>query len=349
MEEDDDYDEELELFHGRYQSSYLVVDKTFPQNVPPDDESEIDEDSNFSPSDQPKYEDLNGDHEPERPAQTYEMGISTASAFLTQRDESKPEVSKKEELPPAPNTANDEESSQRSSLQERSKKPSSVSSKQMNQGHQSNPALSKSASERKSMAHWVEEEKEEFKRQLSVHGKNWKRIAQVIKNKTEKQIRNFYQNYKKKLNLEDLLPSNERGRGKKLENVGSGLKRTRSFTRSISPFKRGRKKRKVISSDNSSDKSLSNIEEEKEEAEYKRKPSSSHSSSSSSKPQKKRVRKGKKVMSESSSGSESSSSSQSDEGSEGSSYSSRNSESEASEESRGKKKSPKYDTGSDLD
>ena len=104
------------------------------------------------------------------------------------------------------------------------------------------------------MAHWVEEEKEEFKKQLQVHGKNWRKIATIIKNKTEKQIRNFYQNYKKKLCLEDLLPKTERGRGKKHESSHSGLKRVRSFNKSLSPVKHGNKRKKVNS--NSSESSL---------------------------------------------------------------------------------------------
>jgi hypothetical protein len=38
------------------------------------------------------------------------------------------------------------------------------------------------------MAHWVEDEKEEFKRLLTIHGKNWESIATALRNKTEKQI-----------------------------------------------------------------------------------------------------------------------------------------------------------------
>ena len=146
----------------------------------------------------------------------------------------------------------------------------------------SNPMFSTNLTKRPSMAHWVEEEKEEFKKQLSIHGKNWKMLAQLIPNKTEKQIRNFYQNYKKKMNLEDLLPKEGKSKhhghkqathfkhdSKKNKNKDDnklwGLKRTRSFNKTISPFKRrNHNKRKVISSeDNLSSKSLSDIEEEK--------------------------------------------------------------------------------------
>lgn len=75
MEEEEDFDHELELFRGRYQNSYLVVDKEFPQDVPPDDVSEIDDDSNFSPFPGHKYTEVNSHQDTEKAAQTYEMGI----------------------------------------------------------------------------------------------------------------------------------------------------------------------------------------------------------------------------------------------------------------------------------
>lgn len=195
------------------------------------------------------------------------------------------------------------------------------------------------------MAHWIESEKEEFKKQLSIHGKNWKKIALIITNKTEKQIRNFYQNYKKKMNLEELLPSNDRGKSKKVEPSSAGLKRTRSFNRSISPFKRDRKKRKVISSDEDSQNSLSNIEEEKEIS--RKRKSDSDSSLSSDKP--KKGRKKNKVISESSSGSSGSSSSSSNSNDESIESSLSSKRSASDDESKGKEMTPKYDTGSDLD
>jgi hypothetical protein len=54
--------------------------------------------------------------------------------------------------------------------------------------------------------HWKDEEKEEFMRLLTEHGKNWELLKKLIPNKNEKQIKNFYQNYKHKLKLQSLLP-----------------------------------------------------------------------------------------------------------------------------------------------
>lgn len=71
-------------------------------------------------------------------------------------------------------------------------------------------------------SHWTDEEKAKFKELLQVHGKDWKSLANGISSKTVNQIKNFFQNYRNKLNLDDLLPESDRnsanargGRGKK--------------------------------------------------------------------------------------------------------------------------------------
>lgn len=116
------------------------------------------------------------------------------------------------------------------------------------------PEVPKLSKERRSMAHWVEDEKEEFKRLLTIHGKNWESIATALRNKTEKQIWNFYQNYKHKLKLLTLLPKSEQEEIK-LSEVGRKRK-------PHSLIKKATKRRKIDSSDeeefeNESDESSS--------------------------------------------------------------------------------------------
>ena len=372
MEEEDDFDEEDDLFHSRYQNSYLVVSKEFPTDIPPDDESANVADSDFLPS-SPRV-DKSGSQTQNQEGQKHNMGISTMNSFLDSimpkrlneissnlNTETKKKVTLGKEDTLKHRKAdvggisrksmnNEDNDSMRSSSVDRHR-PSSISSKAKTQVYTRDLPLSKTGSERKSMAHWIDSEKEEFKKQLSVYGKNWKKISTIITNKTEKQIRNFYQNYKKKMNLEDLLPQNERVRGKKLEPVSAGLKRTRSFNRSSSPFKKGRKKRKVISSDESAEKSqLSEIEEEsKEEEKLKPKKRKETSSSPSSKvapePVKKSKKRTKKQISESSNSSSSSSSVDGSGDSVESSLSSHK-----SEDKKAHRNVPdNYDSGSDLD
>jgi hypothetical protein len=343
MEEEAD-DEDNEIYRSRFQSSYVFIEKEFPQEIPPDDESM--EESEYTPEYTKK--DLLG-------ARTYDIGISTMNDIFdsgiprrlndlnvslnainqryalntSSRDDQtetvrQSDISQRERkrinMPSEDMDMSEdravqlEVSSQRSSSHEKEYKQSSISSKTKTQFYGKDTILSKTGSERKSMAHWIDSEKEEFKAQLSIHGKNWKRISQIITNKTEKQIRNFYQNYKKKMNLEELLPSHEKQKSKKKSTSPlSGLKRAKSFTRSISPFKKGTKKKKakIVSSEESE---LSEIEEVKK-ADGRR----------------------KEVISESSSRS-------------GSSSSSSDSEEESVESSlSGRSKGNKYDSGSDLD
>lgn len=72
-------------------------------------------------------------------------------------------------------------------------------------------------------SHWTDGEKQMFLQYLGVHGKNWKMLSDLIPTKTVNQIKNYYQNYRNKLNLDDLLPESDRnagrGRGKKRGNL----------------------------------------------------------------------------------------------------------------------------------
>lgn len=53
-------------------------------------------------------------------------------------------------------------------------------------------------------SHWTEQEKTIFKDQFVKHGKDWKSIADALPSKTANQAKNFYQNYRLKLNLDSL-------------------------------------------------------------------------------------------------------------------------------------------------
>lgn len=64
-------------------------------------------------------------------------------------------------------------------------------------------------------SHWNDEEKQIFKEYLSKYGKDWDKIASVIKTKTSSQVKNYFQNYRIKLNLYELLPEDQRGKLKK--------------------------------------------------------------------------------------------------------------------------------------
>jgi hypothetical protein len=84
------------------------------------------------------------------------------------------------------------------------------------------PTPKRGAAARINTSHWTDEEKAKFKALLQVHGKDWKALASGIPSKTVNQIKNFFQNYRTKLKLDELLPESDRnasstrgGRGKK--------------------------------------------------------------------------------------------------------------------------------------
>jgi hypothetical protein len=52
--------------------------------------------------------------------------------------------------------------------------------------------------------HWDETEKQRFAECYKKYGRDWKAIALQFPSKTDKQLRNFYQNNKSKLNLHDV-------------------------------------------------------------------------------------------------------------------------------------------------
>ncbi|CDW72801.1 nuclear receptor corepressor 1 [Stylonychia lemnae] len=60
--------------------------------------------------------------------------------------------------------------------------------------------------QRKGLLQWQEDEKEKFILLLKKHGRDWCAISDELPRKTDKQCRNYFQNYKHKLNLQQYLP-----------------------------------------------------------------------------------------------------------------------------------------------
>eukprot|EP00299_Pterocystis_sp_00344_P014050 c6949_g1_i1.p1 GENE.c6949_g1_i1~~c6949_g1_i1.p1 ORF type:complete len:505 (+),score=113.08 c6949_g1_i1:1-1515(+) len=56
-------------------------------------------------------------------------------------------------------------------------------------------------------SHWSDEEKDTFLRLFNQRGRDWKGISAALGTKTPNQVRNFFQNYKVKLNLNASLPA----------------------------------------------------------------------------------------------------------------------------------------------
>merc|ERR1711871_271576 len=52
---------------------------------------------------------------------------------------------------------------------------------------------------------WSDEEKATFIEALTEYGKDWIKIGELVPKKTQSQIRNFYQNYKHRLGLQEIL------------------------------------------------------------------------------------------------------------------------------------------------
>ncbi|KDO35084.1 hypothetical protein SPRG_01149 [Saprolegnia parasitica CBS 223.65] len=65
---------------------------------------------------------------------------------------------------------------------------------------------------------WTEQEKSDFLKFFSVYGKDWSALTNSIPTKTAAQIKNYYQNYKNRLGLQDILKK----RTERITSTGSG-------------------------------------------------------------------------------------------------------------------------------
>lgn len=54
---------------------------------------------------------------------------------------------------------------------------------------------------KRQISYWSQEEKDNFMQLYNEHGRDWKKIAELIPTKTQSQVKNFFQNYKVKLGL----------------------------------------------------------------------------------------------------------------------------------------------------
>jgi len=79
---------------------------------------------------------------------------------------------------------------------------------------------SKDTKERKPAAVWTDAERDQIVKLLGQHGRKWNLLSQHVKTKTPEQIRNFYQNYKQKLNLDKIALAPPGGGKKKSKDDG---------------------------------------------------------------------------------------------------------------------------------
>ena len=68
----------------------------------------------------------------------------------------------------------------------------------------SNPNTTTSTNKR-SISYWTVSERQEFLKELEIHGRDWEKIATAIPSKSGIQIRNFFHNSRKKMNLDAIL------------------------------------------------------------------------------------------------------------------------------------------------
>merc|ERR1711991_655982 len=92
----------------------------------------------------------------------------------------------------------------------------------------------------------AQREKEMFLVHLRAFGKDWTRIQTYIQTKTHAQIRNFYQNYKYKLDLPGILQQRENDLAKKKKKEEKEAKKgKRKYKDLINKHKRQKKSHKL--------------------------------------------------------------------------------------------------------
>ncbi|OQR83536.1 hypothetical protein ACHHYP_14589 [Achlya hypogyna] len=78
---------------------------------------------------------------------------------------------------------------------------------------------------------WTEQEKSDFLKYFSVYGKDWSALTNSIPTKTAAQIKNYYQNYKNRLGLQDILKK----RTERITSTGSGPNTPQSGPSTMQP------------------------------------------------------------------------------------------------------------------